>query len=154
MSHEHNFILLLHEYVGLPGMVRDNPQPWSRICAREKQSIEKIAEHSDGPEINWPLRRHLYVELVASSRCWQLKREPLMVCMERIRTSKCPSGVMEILTDVAYESKFTSINTFLNLKRHNENSNAEGDARGAPMPRLQCSRYIPWIQELPPVVIL
>ncbi|KAF4647803.1 hypothetical protein FOZ61_003654, partial [Perkinsus olseni] len=134
--HKHNPILLLREYVGLPGKMKDHPQPWSRIFAREKQIIEKISEHCDGTEINWSMRRLLYVELVAASKRWQLKRESLMACMERIRTADDPAGVMEILTDVAYESKFTSIDTFLNLKRRAENSTNDGDVRGTPRPRL------------------
>ncbi|EER17887.1 hypothetical protein Pmar_PMAR027602 [Perkinsus marinus ATCC 50983] len=115
--HKYNPILLLREYVGLPGKVKEQPQPWSRVFAREKKIIEKIAEHSDGTEINWSMRRLLYVELIASSKRWQLKRESLMGCMERIRTSKCPEDVMEILTETAYEAKFTSIDTLLYLKR-------------------------------------
>ncbi|EER13784.1 hypothetical protein Pmar_PMAR000944 [Perkinsus marinus ATCC 50983] len=76
-----------------PGKVKEQPQPWSRVFAREKKIIEKIAEHSDGTEINWSMRRLLYVELIASSKRWQLKRESLMGCMERIRTSKCPEDI-------------------------------------------------------------
>ncbi|EER12102.1 hypothetical protein Pmar_PMAR019208 [Perkinsus marinus ATCC 50983] len=91
--------------------------PTMESSPREKKIIEKIAEHSGGSEINWSMRRLLYVELIASSKRWQLKRESLMGCMERIRTSKCPEDVMEILTETAYEAKFTSIDTLLNLKR-------------------------------------
>ncbi|KAF4647662.1 hypothetical protein FOL47_004325, partial [Perkinsus chesapeaki] len=115
--HKHNPILLLREYVSMPGKVKDQYQHWSRIFAREKEIIEKISEHSDGTEINWSMRRLLYVELLTSSKRWLSRRESLMPFMERIRSAKNPDDIMTVLTEAAYESKFTSIDTFLNLKR-------------------------------------
>ncbi|KAF4734011.1 hypothetical protein FOZ63_008968, partial [Perkinsus olseni] len=64
--------------------------------------------------------RLLLIELIASSKRWRYQRESLLLVMRKVRDAKSPEDVVRVLSDAAYEAKYTSLEMFLNMKRSRE----------------------------------
>ncbi|KAF4674703.1 hypothetical protein FOL46_004231 [Perkinsus olseni] len=115
---KYNPVLLMREYVGLPS--KSEFQPWNKLFAREREIVDAIKDHEEGIDLKWPFRRLLLIELIASSKRWRYQRESLLLVMRKVRDAKSPEDVVRILSDAAYEAKYTSLEMFLNMKRSRE----------------------------------
>ncbi|KAF4694240.1 hypothetical protein FOZ60_008722 [Perkinsus olseni] len=115
---KYNPVLLMREYVGLPS--KSEFQPWNKLFAREREIVDAIKDHEEGIDLKWPFRRLLLIELIASSKRWRYQRESLLLVMRKVRDAKSPEDVVRVLSDAAYEAKYTSLEMFLNMKRSRE----------------------------------